>query len=85
MNFREKIKSIIEAILFAAGREVNIKELMSALELGSDEIFAIIDNMRIDYEERGIEIIKINDIWSPHPCTPPRPNRQKKKNPTAPI
>ena len=56
-----KFKSIIEAILFAAGREVNIKELMSALELGSDEIFAIIDNMRIDYEERGIEIIKIND------------------------
>ena len=29
----EKIKSIIEAILFAAGRQVNIKELMMALEL----------------------------------------------------
>ena len=28
----EKAKGIIEAILFACGREVNIKELMSALE-----------------------------------------------------
>lgn len=58
-----KFKAIIEAVLFAAGREVNIKELMTALELGSDEIFAIIDNMRIDYEERGIEIIKVNDSF----------------------
>ena len=29
----EKAKAIIEAILFACGREVQIKELMSALEL----------------------------------------------------
>lgn len=58
-----KYKAIIEAILFAAGRQVNIKELMSALELSSDEIVAVIENMKIDYEERGIEIIKVNDSF----------------------
>lgn len=59
----EKAKAIIEAILFACGREVEIKELMSALEMGSQEILTIIDNMQQEYvkEERGIEIIKINE------------------------
>lgn len=59
----EKAKAIIEAILFACGREVQIKELMSALELSSEDLFAIIESMNQDYEKagRGIEIIKIND------------------------
>lgn len=59
----EKAKSIIEAILFACGREVKITELMSALELGSEDIINIIDSMKIDYEKenRGIEIIKVED------------------------
>ena len=58
-----KAKAIIEAILFACGREVQIKELMSALELSSEDLFAIIESMKQDYEKagRGIEIIKIND------------------------
>ena len=59
----EKSKAVIEAILFATGREVQIKELMSALELSSKEIIDIIDSMKIDYEKegRGIEIIRMND------------------------
>ena len=59
----EKAKAIIEAILFACGREVQIKELMSALELSSEDLFTIIESMKQDYEKdgRGIEIIKIND------------------------
>lgn len=59
----EKAKAIIEAIVFACGREVQIKELMSALELSSEDLFAIIESMKQDYEKagRGIEIIKIND------------------------
>ena len=32
----EKAKAAIEAILFACGREVEAKELMSALELSSE-------------------------------------------------
>lgn len=59
----EKIKSVIEAILFAAGRVVKINELVSSLEVDSKDIVNIIENMRqeFDAENRGIEIIKVND------------------------
>ena len=59
----QKIKSIIEAILFAAGREVNIKELIMTLEMNKEEIENIILSMQEEYknENRGIEIIKIED------------------------
>ena len=59
----EKSKAIIEAILFAAGRDVKINELISALELGRDEIITIVESLKNDYESvgRGIEIIKVND------------------------
>ena len=61
----EKIKSVIEAILFAAGRQVNIKELMMSLELPKDDIESIIVSMQEDYknQNRGIEIIKIEDSY----------------------
>ena len=62
---RERAKAIIEAILFACGREVQIKELMSALEMSSKEIIDIIDSMKLDYEQqsRGIEIIRVQDAF----------------------
>lgn len=58
-----KTKAIIEAILFSAGREVKKNELMLTLELSSEEIDEIITIMQQDYknEERGIEVIKIDD------------------------
>ena len=61
----EKIKSIIEAILFAAGRQVNIKELMMALELPKEDLENIIISMQEDYkiQSRGIEIIKVEDSY----------------------
>ena len=59
----EQIKSIIESILFAAGRDIKITEFMSVLELGKDEIMPIIENLINEYKakDRGIEIIKVND------------------------
>lgn len=61
----EKIKSIIEAILFAAGRQVNIKELMMALELPKDDLENVIVSMQEDYknQNRGIKIIKVDDAY----------------------
>ena len=61
----DKTKAIIEAILFACGREVETKELMTALELSQDELFTIIDSMKQDYENenRGIEIIKVGSSF----------------------
>ena len=59
----ENKKAIIEAILFACGREVKIQELMSALELGSNEILELIEEIKNEYVKagRGTEIIKVND------------------------
>ena len=58
-------KAKIEAILFAAGREVTKNEIMLTLELSGDEIDEIIDVMQNDYknEDRGIELIKIDDSY----------------------
>ena len=58
-------KAKIEAILFAAGREVSKNEIMLSLELSSDEIDEIITVMQNDYknEDRGIELIKIDDSY----------------------
>ncbi|MBO4816148.1 MAG: SMC-Scp complex subunit ScpB [Clostridia bacterium] len=58
----DKIKSIIEAILFSAGRVVESKELMAILELTDEDLSLIMQNMKTEFEEqkRGIEIIKVN-------------------------
>ena len=55
----QKIKSIIEAILFSAGRIVSEEELMLALEIDKEQIEKIIRNMQEEYKTRGIEIIKV--------------------------
>ncbi len=59
----DKTKSIIEAILFSAGRIVETKELMAILELSNEDVDAILQNMKAEFEEqnRGIEIIKIDN------------------------
>lgn len=59
----EKIKSIIEAILFSAGRKVSIKELMITLEISREDLENIIYLMQEDYKKpnKGIEIVKIED------------------------
>ena len=61
----KKIESIIEAILFAAGRPVEKKELVLSLEISEEEIDNIINKMQKEYENqnRGIEIIKIEDSY----------------------
>lgn len=62
---QRKIKGIIEAILFSAGREVKINELMSALELSSEEIIKAVEDLKKDYEseDRGISILKVEDAF----------------------
>ncbi len=60
---QEQIKGIIEAILFAAGKEVNVREISLTLEKSKDEIEEIIKEMNLEYKDknRGIEIIQIED------------------------
>lgn len=59
----QKIKNIIEAILFASGRVVKIEELIRIVELSKEEIMGIIELLKEEYEKRNsaIEIITVND------------------------
>lgn len=60
---KEKMKAVIEAILFSAGKEIDKKELMSVLEISEDELKDIINDMQEEYKKsnRGIEIIKVDE------------------------
>lgn len=60
-----QLKSIIEAILFAAGRPVTQKELALSLEISEEDIANMIVSMQEEYKQpiRGIEIIKINQAY----------------------
>jgi len=64
MNIKNGMAAV-EAILFAAGREVKVVELMAALEVSEEEIIAIIDKLQEGYleESRGIEIIKVENSY----------------------
>ncbi|MGN1269502.1 MAG: SMC-Scp complex subunit ScpB [Clostridia bacterium] len=60
-----KSKGVIEAILFAAGREVKITELMSALEASSEEVITIVESMKEDYknQNRGLQIVNVGEAY----------------------
>ena len=59
----DKIKQIIESIMFAVGRDVSISELSSVLELAPENVQEIVESMRAEFEEagRGVQIIKVNN------------------------
>ena len=59
----ENAKSLIESMLFAAGRVVTVSEMAKILEMTPDEVEAIVRSYMEDCrdEYRGIEIIKVND------------------------
>ena len=58
-------KAIIEAILFAAGREVTQNELMLELEISKEELEQLIVQMKEEYNrtDRGIELIRVNNSY----------------------
>ncbi len=60
-----QLKSMIEAILFAAGRPVSKKEFVLSLEISEEDIETIIASMQEEYKQqsRGIEIIKIEENY----------------------
>ena len=57
----ENIKKIIEAICFSAGRTVTIEELILTLEISKNELDEIINSMQEEYNQRGIELIKVEN------------------------
>lgn len=61
----KKHKLLSKQCYLPIGKEVNIKHLMTALEMNEDEVQAIITLLmqKYDSEECGIELIKINDNY----------------------
>lgn len=64
MEINQK-KSIIEAILFAAGRPVKKSEMVLALEITEEDIENLVQKMQEEYceDNRGIELIKVEDSY----------------------
>jgi len=62
---KEKIKGIIEAVLFTMGESVTLERLAVALELDQETLREILLEMKEDYnkEERGICLIELDDAW----------------------
>ena len=60
-----KIKSIIEGIVFAAGRPVLKNELVLSLELPEEDIENVVASMQEEYknQDRGIELVKIDNSY----------------------
>lgn len=63
---KDKIKGIIEAILFASGKIVTLDELSMSLEMDKKEIANIIEEMKEEYNNanRGIEIVYVNNGYT---------------------
>lgn len=51
-----KNKYLIEALLFAWGEPIELKELSKYLNISVSEVKEIVDELKIDYENRGIRI-----------------------------
>ena len=58
-------KNIIEAMLFAAGRELKLKEITGILDISEKEADDIINCLKVEYENRNsaLEIIKVEDSY----------------------
>lgn len=61
----DKYESIIEAVLFASGEPLKLKQIASIIECNEKYTKRILDNMIIKYndEKRGIKLICINDSY----------------------
>lgn len=67
----KSIESIIEAILFAKGEPVSLKNIAYAIEKKEEETKQIIENLIYKYEKekKGIKIIKVDNSYQM--CTNP--------------
>ena len=64
MNDDRNIKNELEAVLFALGREVSIKELSQNLRVETNIIEEEIEKLKEKYnEDSGVVLVKINDTY----------------------
>ena len=62
---KEKLKSAVEAIIFACGTPVEAERIAQALEIQSSEVVAICEQLKNDYEKRnsGIRIVRLSESY----------------------
>ena len=57
----EELKNAIEAILFALGRNISVKELVDTLEISEADIIKAIDVLKEEYSvKKGISLVYVN-------------------------
>ena len=63
----EKLKSIIEAALLAAGGSLSLDQMLTLFEEDAmpekKDLRAVLDELRIDYEGRGMELVETGSGW----------------------
>lgn len=59
----QKLEAIIEAILFTMGESVEVSKLAAAIEHDEETTIKIIHNMMDHYENRGIQIIELENAF----------------------
>ena len=62
---KEKLKSAVEAIIFACGTPVEAERITQALEIQSSEVVEICEQLKNDYEKRnsGIRIVRLSESY----------------------
>ncbi len=68
----KELESVIEAILFASGEAVSIKNISAAVEQDEKTVASVVNNMADKYtlEKRGIKIIQVGESYQM--CTDPQ-------------
>ena len=62
---KAKLKSAVEAIIFACGTPVEAERIAQALEIQSSEVVEICEQLKNDYEKRnsGIRIVRLSESY----------------------
>lgn len=62
---KEKLKGIIESILFTMGDSVSEKQLTQVLEITQEELFMTLMEMQAEYQaqSRGITLVRLEEAW----------------------
>ena len=65
MEQQDKVKGILEAILFTMGESVPINRLAEVMEMEVEELRRILIQMQEDYQQdsRGLTLIELEDAW----------------------
>lgn len=65
MEQQDKIKGILEAILFTMGESVPLSRLAEVMEMDPEELHQILTQMQEDYRQdcRGLNLIELEDAW----------------------